>query len=125
MDFSSRERVIATPIVIAGLLLLSGCGGGSDPIPARTTTTTATTTAQPTSTPTVTKTMQPTVTKTVTTAATKTRTMTVTETVNAATKDAYFENCTAARAAGAAPLYSADPGYRSGLDRDGDGVACE
>lgn len=38
---------------------------------------------------------------------------------------AYYENCDAARAAGAAPLYRGDPGYRSGLDRDDDGVACE
>lgn len=37
----------------------------------------------------------------------------------------YFPNCAAARAAGAAPLYVGQPGYRSGLDRDGDGVACE
>lgn len=37
----------------------------------------------------------------------------------------YYANCSAARAAGAAPLYSTDPGYRSGLDRDGDGIACE
>jgi micrococcal nuclease len=36
-----------------------------------------------------------------------------------------YENCAAARAAGAAPLHRGDPGYRSGLDRDGDGVACE
>ncbi|WP_078062305.1 excalibur calcium-binding domain-containing protein [Actinomyces provencensis] len=38
---------------------------------------------------------------------------------------AYYQNCTAARNAGAAPLYVGDPGYRSGLDRDGDGIACE
>jgi hypothetical protein len=31
----------------------------------------------------------------------------------------------AARAAGAAPLRVGEPGYRSGLDRDSDGVACE
>lgn len=37
----------------------------------------------------------------------------------------YYANCTAARAAGAAPLYAGTPGYRSQLDRDGDGVACE
>ncbi len=37
----------------------------------------------------------------------------------------YYANCDAARAAGAAPLYRGDPGYRSGLDRDNDGVACE
>jgi hypothetical protein len=34
-------------------------------------------------------------------------------------------NCAAARAAGAAPLHRGDPGYRPGLDRDGDGIACE
>ncbi|MFZ4720654.1 MAG: excalibur calcium-binding domain-containing protein [Ilumatobacteraceae bacterium] len=37
----------------------------------------------------------------------------------------YYRNCDAARAAGAAPLYAGDPGYRSGLDGDDDGVACE
>jgi hypothetical protein len=37
----------------------------------------------------------------------------------------YYRNCTAARAAGAAPLYTGDPGYGPHLDRDGDGVACE
>jgi hypothetical protein len=38
---------------------------------------------------------------------------------------AYYENCTAARNAGAAPLYEGQPGYSRKLDRDGDGVACE
>lgn len=38
---------------------------------------------------------------------------------------AYYDNCAAARAVGAAPLLTGRPGYRSGLDRDGDGVACE
>lgn len=38
---------------------------------------------------------------------------------------AYYSSCREAKAAGAAPLYRGDPGYRSGLDRDGDGVACE
>lgn len=37
----------------------------------------------------------------------------------------YYENCTAAWDAGAAPLSRNDPGYRAGLDRDGDGNACE
>ena len=37
----------------------------------------------------------------------------------------YFANCAAARAAGVAPLHTGQPGYRSGLDRDGDGIACE
>jgi hypothetical protein len=37
----------------------------------------------------------------------------------------FYKNCDAARAAGAAPLRKGEPGYRSKLDRDGDGVACE
>ena len=37
----------------------------------------------------------------------------------------YYENCSAARAAGAAPVYAGDPGYGDHLDRDGDGVGCE
>ena len=38
---------------------------------------------------------------------------------------AYYKNCAEARAAGAAPLHRGDPGYRAGLDRDDDGIACE
>jgi len=38
---------------------------------------------------------------------------------------AYYSNCSDARAAGAAPLYRGDPGYRPSLDRDQDGIACE
>ncbi len=38
---------------------------------------------------------------------------------------AAFENCDAARAAGAAPVRRGDPGYGPHLDRDGDGTACE
>ena len=37
----------------------------------------------------------------------------------------YYQNCSAVRAAGAAPLYIGSPGYAPKLDRDGDGVACE
>lgn len=37
----------------------------------------------------------------------------------------YFKNCSEARAAGAAPIYRGEPGYRTALDRDGDGIACE
>lgn len=36
-----------------------------------------------------------------------------------------FANCSAARAAGAAPVRRGQPGYGSHLDRDGDGVGCE
>lgn len=38
---------------------------------------------------------------------------------------AFYRACADARAAGAAPLYRGQPGYRDALDRDGDGVACE
>jgi Excalibur calcium-binding domain len=37
----------------------------------------------------------------------------------------YYPDCNAAKAAGAAPLYVGQPGDRPGLDRDGDGIACE
>ncbi|WP_249494089.1 GmrSD restriction endonuclease domain-containing protein [Kocuria rhizophila] len=44
---------------------------------------------------------------------------------NAPSGDLYFSRCVDARAAGMAPLYAGSPGYRTGLDGDGDGVACE
>ncbi len=37
----------------------------------------------------------------------------------------YYKNCAAARAAGAAPIKSGEPGYRPELDRDKDGTACD
>lgn len=37
----------------------------------------------------------------------------------------YYKGCAEARTAGAAPLKKGDPGYRSNLDGDGDGIACE
>lgn len=43
----------------------------------------------------------------------------------AAPRGVHYENCAAARAAGDAPLHRGDPGYRAGLDRDDDGIACE
>jgi hypothetical protein len=36
----------------------------------------------------------------------------------------YYKNCGAALAEGAAPIERGEPGYRSGLDPDGDGVTC-
>lgn len=36
-----------------------------------------------------------------------------------------FRNCKEAWAAGAAPLYRGQPGYRPEMDGDGDGIACE
>lgn len=37
----------------------------------------------------------------------------------------YYENCTAVRAAGAAPISVGEPGYSRKLDRAGDGIGCE
>jgi hypothetical protein len=37
----------------------------------------------------------------------------------------YYANCTAARQAGAAPIYAGTPGYGKHLDRDGDGIGCD
>ena len=42
-----------------------------------------------------------------------------------ASPSAYYRNCDSARAAGAAPIRTGEPGYRSALDADSDGVACE
>ena len=40
-------------------------------------------------------------------------------------QETYYKNCKEVKAAGAAPIRAGDPGYRSELDRDGDGIACE
>ena len=40
-------------------------------------------------------------------------------------QNVYYANCSAVEAAGAAPIYTGQPGYSRDLDRDGDGVACE
>jgi hypothetical protein len=37
----------------------------------------------------------------------------------------FYTGCRAVRAAGAAPLYRGQPGYRAGMDGDNDGIACE
>ena len=37
----------------------------------------------------------------------------------------YYRNCTAARAAGVAPIRRGEKGYARHLDRDNDGIACE
>ena len=37
----------------------------------------------------------------------------------------YYSGCNEVRAAGKAPLYAGQPGYREGMDGDGDGIACE
>lgn len=45
--------------------------------------------------------------------------------IEADERSVYYPNCDAARAAGAAPIYRGTPGYREGMDGDGDGIACE
>ena len=37
----------------------------------------------------------------------------------------YWRGCDDARAAGTAPIYRGEPGYREGMDGDSDGIACE
>jgi hypothetical protein len=37
----------------------------------------------------------------------------------------YYSGCNEVRAAGKAPLYAGQPGYRSEMDGDSDGIACE
>ena len=39
--------------------------------------------------------------------------------------DVYYQNCSAVRAAGAAPIYAGQAGFQPKFDRDGDGVGCE
>jgi hypothetical protein len=110
----------------------------SAPAPTATVTATATATAPaPTATATITASAEPAPTVTVT--RTKTVRVTVTPAEAGYGSDtgsgsdssgggggsAYYANCTAVRAAGAAPIRAGDPGYGRHLDRDGDGVACE
>ncbi|MCC3763987.1 excalibur calcium-binding domain-containing protein [Glycomyces sp. TRM65418] len=42
-----------------------------------------------------------------------------------AAPEVYYDNCDAAREAGAAPVHDWEEGYGEHLDRDGDGVGCE
>ncbi|MDJ0312119.1 DUF1524 domain-containing protein [Arthrobacter sp. H35-D1] len=39
--------------------------------------------------------------------------------------DVFYQNCSAVRAAGAAPIRAGQPGFEPKFDRDGDGVGCE
>ena len=41
------------------------------------------------------------------------------------TSSVYYKNCASASKAGAAPITIGQPGYRTGLDPNGNGVACE
>ena len=37
----------------------------------------------------------------------------------------YYPGCDEVRLLGKAPLYAGEPGYRTDMDGDGDGIACE
>jgi hypothetical protein len=136
---NNRRLIIVGSVALCFLLLLliGNCSGPSENSGTSTVTSTVTRTIEPT----VTVTAQPPV-------ATITETAppsTVTETAQAAlpfvestpvyapplvdipesSSSVYYSNCSEARAAGAAPLHAGEPGYRSGLDRDSDGTACE
>ncbi|MFG2219976.1 excalibur calcium-binding domain-containing protein [Streptomyces sp. NPDC048685] len=136
----ARKRIVIPAAVV---LFLVGVGIGAADDPAATQKTAAAK-AAPSATATVTATPAPSVTETVTAspepAPTVTKTRTVRVTVPPAAEDdgssggsgsgggsssTYYANCTAVRAAGAAPIHAGEPGYGRHLDRDGDGVACE
>jgi hypothetical protein len=50
---------------------------------------------------------------------------TATTTTASSDTSVHYSGCNEVRAAGKAPLHSGDPGYRTDMDGDGDGVACE
>ncbi len=138
-----RARVIGPAALIIGLFLGVGVGGsgksGQTAAPAGlvgaatvapTVTTTVTTTASAPPAATVTTTAPAPPAETVTITAKPAAAPSAASTSEAAEKAAganavYYANCTQAKAAGAAPMSRGEPGYRSGLDRDDDGVACD
>ncbi|WP_431816659.1 excalibur calcium-binding domain-containing protein [Gordonia jacobaea] len=144
----SRKAIVGGGVG-ALFLMMASCGigaalgGGGDstqaaPTVTSTTTLTETTTAASNETVWRTTTVTPSPTETTTEVADQTddsantprglvgpRTTTPTANSDSGAGSASYGSCSAARAAGAAPLYEGQPGYSSSLDRDGDGVACE
>ncbi len=94
-------------------------GGGSN---AKPTGTAAPATVQPTNAPT-TVAVDPTSTRTATTMAAATTA--VATTGPQTTSSVYYKSCAAASKAGAAPITIGQPGYRTGLDPNDNGVACK
>lgn len=108
-------------IALAACALMTGCAATSTPG----STTPADTTApavSPTKAPTVKPTPKPKAVRPKPRATTKAPSLAPPTTEPPAV---YYANCTAVRAAGAAPIYRGEPGYRPALDRDDDGIACE
>ena len=58
-------------------------------------------------------------------AATQGKTTAVATTAPQTTSSVYYKNCAQASKSGAAPITSGQPGYRTGLDPNHNGVACE
>ena len=112
-----RRIPIATLSALALLGALTSCGSDEA---GTTTSETSTTIAEATTEPSA-----PATTRAVAAVPDTTRATTAATSPPPAPATAYFANCTDAKAAGAAPLRRSDPGYRSALDRDGDGIACE
>ncbi|NYH53452.1 hypothetical protein HNR06_003041 [Nocardiopsis arvandica] len=121
--------LVLTAIVGSCASALAGSGSDQAGPPPPAETVTATATVEPTATATATEEIEVEVTVT----ATETVTETVTERPDGVGTgggdtgggSVYFQNCDAARAAGAAPVRRGDAGYGGHLDRDGDGVGCE
>ncbi|WP_405926581.1 excalibur calcium-binding domain-containing protein [Streptomyces sp. NBC_00035] len=134
----ARKRFVLPALAVAlfiGIGIgIGGSGDDKDPAsadPQPTATVTATTTA--TATATETADAKPAATVTVRATTTVRTTVTAqpaadsgdTDDSSGGSGDVYYENCAAARAAGADPVRVGDPGYGRHLDRDGDGVGCE
>ena len=60
-----------------------------------------------------------------TTAAPQGKKASIATTAPQTTSSVYYKNCAQASKAGAAPITIGQPGYRTGLDPNGNGVACE
>jgi hypothetical protein len=125
----SRRRVAAAVVV---LLALAGCGStgkasGEPLVPASSAAPSASASPSPSPSPSSSPSVSPAAAVLPSVAVPPVPTMAVptagtTEEEPAAV---YYASCAEAKRAGAAPLHRGEPGYRKGLDRDGDGVACE
>jgi hypothetical protein len=125
-----RSVIVAGIVGIAVVMVASACSGGdetarppADAAAATSTTTTSTTTTSTSST-------------TSTTTTTTSTTTTVPSGGGGGDESGedgdsgpvglpWYPDCDAAHAAGVTPIASDEPGYRPGLDRDLDGIACE